>query len=312
MMDACIAGVDIGGTNTRIAIALRDDPRRIIARDSFRTPVREGPESTIALITEKIDQARRHAGIDVDRLQGVGCTIPGVTDTKAGMALFVSNLVGWDNYPLANKLSEAIGVPAVVENDVNAAAYGEYTLGSGVGCHSIVYLTISTGIAAGIVIEGQLIRGFNHGAGELGYFIPDPKHIGKDWSPSGCLEMTSAGIGLAGRWAKKQNVPIEQVTAVDVFKAAQTGDRVAKSIVDEAADYIAQVTIAICTIVDPERLILGGSVAQYQSIIPERIQHVLSVTVPYVPDIRLSAFEGDVPLIGALALAQRKLDELDV
>lgn len=301
--EGLIAGVDIGGTNTRIAISATDQPEKILIREAFSTPVGDGPEHMVRLLSEQITLALSKPGLPSNSLKAVGCTLPGVTDAERGIALFISNLVGWDGFPMGEALSKALGVPAVVENDVNAAAYGEFRSGGMNECHSLVYFTVSTGIAAGIVIEGRLLRGFNYGAGELGFFVPEPKFLEKDWRPSGCLELKSAGIGLAKMWAHAQGVDETDVSALDVFEAAESGDSFAVEIVSNAADYIAQAAISICNIINPEELVLGGSIAEHQTIIIERLQDVLSVTLPYCPVIRLTNFGGDAPLVGALALA---------
>ena len=301
--DGLVAGVDIGGTNIRIALSHALSPTEIITRDSFDTPALEGPVRTVEMIAERVIACLRQVGMSRDHLQSLGCTVPGVTDARKGESLFVSNLRGWDGFPVADRLMERLDVPVSVENDVNAAAYGEYRFGSGVDCHSIVYLTVSTGVAAGIVVEGHVLRGFHHAAGELGFFVPDPQFLSRDWHPNGCLELMSAGIGLAHRWADVQGKAVEDVSAKDVFDAAKQGHIEAQHIIDEAANYLGQAAVAICTILDPERLVLGGSVAQHQAVIEERIRAVLHAVIPNPPEILLSVLKGDAPLIGALALA---------
>ena len=301
--ESLIVGVDVGGTNTRIALASVEQPDRILVRDSFETPVREGPDYTVELLAERLDVTLQKIDASWDGLAGMGCTVPGLTDAASGRAVFVTNLQGWDNYPIAQRLNQKFGVPVTVENDVNAAAYGEYIYGSGKGCHSIVYLTVSTGVAAGIIVEGRLLRGFNHGAGELGYFIPDPRHLDKDWSPNGCLELTSAGIGLAREWAKSRGESSDDSSAVDVFDAAEKGEVIAQKIVQNAANSLALAAIGVCTTIDPERLILGGSIVQHQPMVANRIREVLQKTMPHSPTILLSSFHGDAPIIGAIVLA---------
>ena len=301
--EALVAGVDIGGTNTRIALATVQEPGRIVARDAFVTPAGAGPDETMRLLAERLFECLERAGIPRSRLEALGCTVPGVTDPVTGTALFVSNLTGWDGYPVADRLAHVTGLPVTVENDVNAAAYGEYVLG-GTDRHSVVYLTVSTGVAAGIVIEGRVLRGFQHAAGELGFFVPDPHYLDRDWHPNGCLELTSAGIGLAGQWATLRGTPVGDTSAREVFIAAEAGDPQAQVLVTQAADYLAQAAVAVCTILDPECLILGGSIAEHQPRIVHRIRQVLDTILPHTPQITLSRFGGDAPIVGTLALAR--------
>ncbi len=241
-------------------------------------------------------------------MKGVGCTIPGITDAERGTALLVTNLPGWDNYPIQKELAARIGVPAAVDNDVNAAALGEYWYGQGRGTHSVVYLTISTGIAAGIVIEGQLLRGFNHAAGEMGFFVPDPNLIDQSWEPNGCLELTSAGVGIVARYNEKVTDAASKLgSAKDVFDVATRGDKIAGTVVENATNYLAQTVIAIATIIDPEKVVLSGSIVQHQPHVFERLVRMTGKHIPHAPHVVQSEFNGNAPLIGALALIARKL-----
>lgn len=303
-MEALIAGIDLGGTNVRISIANKQSPTSFLAFESRKTPVSGGPAAFLALVNDAIDAGLKKIGQPREALVGLGCTIPGIVDAERGMALLVTNLPGWDNYPIQQELERVIGVPASVENDVNAAALGEYWLGDGCDNQSIVYFTISTGIAAGIVIDGKLLRGANHAAGEMGFFMPDRLLMDSSWEPNGCLELTSAGVGLAGRW-KATKETAGEVSAQDVFDAAQAGDEDAERVIQNGIDYLAQAVIALATIIDPEKIILSGSIVQHQRRVFDRICEMTAFHVPHAPEILLSRFEGDAPLIGAMAMASR-------
>ncbi len=300
-----VAGIDIGGTNVRCALAPVDAPGQILARQSTRTPLDGGADPVLDVIIDLMKQCLREAGRDKADLASVGCAVPGITDAAQGVVIEVANLPGWKNIPLAALLKQRFGLPAFVANDVNAAALGEYARGAGEGCHSLVYLTVSTGVAAGIVVEGRLLRGAHHAAGELGYFVPEPVHIGKNWEPSGCLELTSAGIGLAHAWADLRGGSPTPDRAVEIFDAARDGDPDAQALIDRAANYISLAAIAISNIIDPERLVLGGSIAQHQPVITDRIREVVTTTLIFPPDIVHASLGGDAPLIGALTLAAR-------
>ncbi len=298
-----IAGIDIGGTNVRCALAPIDAPGQILVRRRAKTPADGGVEPVLSVIADGLERCLEEAEYGWEALAAVGCVAPGITDAARGVVIEVANLPGWRDIPLAELLERRFGPPALVENDVNAAALGEFAYGAGQGCHSLAYLTVSTGVAAGIVVEGRLLRGYHHAAGELGYFIPEPVHLGKNWEPSGCLELTSAGIGLARAWAAKRGGPAVPDRAIEVFEAAQAGDPDAVALVNRAADYLAQAAVAIGTLVDPEVLVLGGSIAQHQTHISNRIREVVTTTLLFPPSIVQAALGGDAPLIGALTLA---------
>ena len=304
-----IAGIDIGGTNVRCALAQIEAPGQILVRRIAKTPADGGVEPVLSIIADGLERCLKEAGYRWDALAAVGCVAPGITDAAKGVVIEVANLPGWRDIPLAELLEQRFGPPALVENDVNAAALGEFAYGAGQGCHSLAYLTVSTGVAAGIVVEGRLLRGYHHAAGELGYFIPEPVHIGKNWEPSGCLELTSAGIGLARAWAAKHGGAAVADRAIEVFEAAQAGDPDAVALVQRAADYLAQAAVAIGTLVDPEVIVLGGSIAQHQKPISNRIREVVTTTLLFPPTIVQAALGGDAPLIGALTLAARNARE---
>ncbi|MFK7847330.1 MAG: ROK family protein [Rhodothermales bacterium] len=313
-MRELIAGVDLGGTNVRIALSDKQSPGTFLEHLTRKTPVTGGPAAFIEVVKEGLAVCLKMQADEPFELTGLGCTIPGITDAEQGQALLVTNLPGWDNYPIRSALESALNIPVAIDNDVNAAALGEFWFGQGRGCHSVIYLTISTGVAAGIVVNGQLLRGVNHAAGEMGFFVPDPLLLEDNWEPNGCLELTSAGVGIAERWVKKKNGSISQnttelqhVTAENVFKAAAKGDIEAIEVTRKAADYLAQSVIALATVIDPECIVLSGSIVQHQQHVYNHICQAVKRHVPHAPKIVISEFDGDAPLIGAMALISKKL-----
>lgn len=294
-----IVGVDIGGTNTRVALARLGKPNDIHQHYTFNTPAEEGPMHFLEQLDEGVQHCLEYSGVKPEAISGIGCALPGITNAHTGTALFVSNLRGWDGFHLAGELVQRFGVHAVVDNDVNAAALGEFKYGAGKGSHSLIYYTISTGIAAGIVLDGKVWRGFSHAAGELGFLIPDPVHMEADWQPNGCLELTSAGVGLAKQW-ESLNPGQGTVSAIDVFNAADEGDARAVSIIERATNYLALSVVAICTIIDPESIVFSGSIAQHQPVFLQRCREITTFALPSAPKILLSELHGDAPMIGAL------------
>ncbi|HVG38780.1 MAG TPA: ROK family protein, partial [Pyrinomonadaceae bacterium] len=225
-----LAAVDIGGSNVRCALSRADRPLDFLTRRSAPTPAASVPSAFVDFLFEQIDACLAEANCDRDALASLGCTAPGITDARRGVVVSAANLSGWVNVPLAELLRAKFGVPVAVENDVNAAALGEREFGAGRGADSLIYLTISTGVAAGIITDGKLLRGFRQCAGEIGFILSEPAQIGRDWGHNGALELTAAGIGIARQW-QTQNANRENVTAVDVFRAAREGDAAAMEIV---------------------------------------------------------------------------------
>ncbi len=301
-----LAGIDIGGTNVRCALAPVDQPDEFLVWTTGATPAEEEPERFVAFLAEEVRGCLRSLGREAEGLAGVGCVAPGITDVRAGVVRYAANL-DWADVPLTALLERHLGAPAIIENDVNAAAMAEYTSGAGQEAQSLVYLTVSTGVAAGIVVEGQLWRGAHHAAGEIGFFIPDPRHLGKDWGRNGCLELTAGGVGLARTWAERHGGNGAPGEAVEVFTQARNGNAEAVELVHRAADYLAQAVVAVGALLDPEVFVLGGSIAQNEAWIAGRIREVVDETLPFPMKIVHSKLGGDAPLLGALALAARNV-----
>ena len=294
-----IAGIDVGGTNTRVALASPSAPGRILVRRQAPTPG-PGVQPVLALLERTLLSCLREVGPGM--LQAIGCAVPGMTDQRQGIVLEAANLPGWDNIPLAHMLAQQLGVAAQVENDVNAAALAEATCGAGTGCRLVVFMTVSTGVAAGIVVDGQLLRGAHHSAGEIANIIPDPAHLERSWRPNGCLESTAAGMGLAAEWAAATGTTLD---AKEIFAAAAAGHADALRLVRRAADYLAQAAVAIGSIIDPERLIVGGSIGLSQARVFDRIRSAVRSALPFPPRVVRAALRHDAPLIGMLLAAAR-------
>ena len=293
-----IAGIDIGGTRTRCAIAKKGHPEEITHRISVPTP-QEGPDAVLDLAVKLI-----HKGLAPDeRLCAVGCVAPGMTNTKTGTLLKAANLTGWVEVPLRKALEEKIGVPTVVENDVNAAVLAEAKIGMPPTDLPVVYMTVSTGIAAGILIDGKILRGANYSAGELGKMVPDPEYLGQVWQPGGCTERHAGGSGLAAQWARIQGGPPDSKRAVEVFSAADAGDPTAQELIRTATNYIVQAAVGIACVIDPKVIILGGSIGLARPEIIEHMRQELTNAIPYPPPVVLSFLGDDAPLLGSLVLA---------
>ncbi len=296
---AFIAGIDIGGTRTRCALARKDKPHQIWRKASVATP-QQGPGAVLDVVEDII---RDRLGVE-EPLCAVGCVAPGMTDTQSGVVLEAANLNNWINVPLVAELERRFQAPAAVENDVNAAALAESRLSVSAEMSPVVYVTLSTGVAAGIVIDGKILQGGNYCSGEIGSMIPSPEYLDQDWQPGGCLEQLAGGIGLAAQWAKIQGTLSNTTSAREVFQAADAGDVRAVALVNKATDYIAQAIVALVCILDPEIVILGGSIGLARPRIAERVRQALAKSVPHAPPVIPSYLGEDAPLLGSLVLAE--------
>jgi len=301
-----LAGIDIGGTKTRCAISSEEDPFELIYRASVETP-QQGPDAVLDIVTELLLDGLD----DTDELIAVGCVAPGMANTETGMILRAANLHLWEEVHLQVELIDRLDVPVTIENDVNAAAFAESITGVPAGSSPVVFLTISTGIAAGIVINGQIVQGANFAAGEVGAMIPAPKYLGHLWQPGGCTERHSSGSGLSARWADIRGGEADSNRAIEVFHEADGGDETAQELVQQSINYITQVAIGLTCVLDPEFILIGGSIGQARPEYMKNIQQELNNAVLYPPKVIQSTLGDDASLIGALILAQFLVEGFD-
>ncbi len=297
-----LVGIDVGGTNIRFALAAADQPTTLLTHHACPTPPTDGRAAFMDFVEAQIKTCFAEIGRPGARPAAIGLSSPGIIDAAAGIIVKTNNL-GWSNLPLAALLQERFGTPAAIENDVRAAALAEFHGGVGAEARSLVYLTVSTGVACGIIVDGRLLRGSHNAAGEIAFFVPTPEMLDQDWSANGALESHASGVGIARQWRETHPEAAPDVSAADVFERAHHGDLLAARFVREAADAVAQAAIAIGALIDPELLVLGGSIALHEPRLAERIRTTARAHLPKPFEVVLSTFANDAPLIGALSLA---------
>jgi predicted NBD/HSP70 family sugar kinase len=242
-------GLDIGATKTLGVVV--DEHGAI--RASVRRPTVLGADGVLATAAEVVEALRREVGEAAGGAVGVG--VPGLVDTDAGAVKHAVNLgVDGDWLPVGRLLAELVGVPVLVENDVNAATLGAVAHS---GADDLVYLSIGTGLAAGLVLDGRLRRGDHGAAGEIGHVPVDPSGQLCSCGQRGCLETVASGSALAAAWPSD-----DQPAAQAVFAAATAGNREAAAIRDRFADGVAEAIRVLSLSVDPRTVVLGGGVAQ--------------------------------------------------
>jgi glucokinase len=313
-------GVDIGGS--KVAVLVVDAADEVCARRQVAAASAE-PDEAIAQIADVVRAAVGDAGATMDAVEAVGLGVPGRVDAASGDVTFAVNL-GWQHLPLGRRLSEALGVPCIVENDVRAAAVGLHrgqTFGS---TDDLLYLGIGTGISAGVVLDGRLHRGVRGLAGEIGHVVLDPDGAPCACGLRGCFETIAAGAGIAGAArdavaAARSGEPTTlaataEPSAADVFRAAAAGDPAATRIVDRAAGAIARMVHELVLAYDVELVVIGGGISRAGTPLLERVQAGLArigAPSPFAAellaetDVRLVGSEHDVGTRGAIALLGR-------
>lgn len=264
-------GFDVGGTGVKIGLV--DDVGQTLAYEAIPTRESEGPVAAVARIaelTQRFDQSLNVA----DKVRRIGLGAPGPMDLVSGLLVAPPQLPSWWGFNIRDAVSEALQRPVSFLNDANAAAYGEYWLGSGRGDDSMVLLTLGTGVGAGIIVHGQLVNGVNSFGSECGHMIVDPSptaqlcvwgggrgHLEAYASASGVVQRTrqrlteGAESSLAGLLGGQNS----ELTAKKVYEAAMEDDTLALEIVDETARWLGVGVTTLVHTVDPGAVVLGGA-----------------------------------------------------
>ncbi len=189
-----VVGVDLGGTQIRTAVLCG---AMLLSRVNMLTGVNPQPDSVLPRVYAAIQDAIDRANTSIEQVAGIGVAAPGPLNSATGIVFSPPNLPGWDGVPLRGLLVERFHTPIIIENDANAAGLGEYMFGAGRGCRHMIYMTISTGIGGGVIVDGKLLRGVNGMAGELGHMTIDWHGERCPCGNIGCLEYTASGTSIA-------------------------------------------------------------------------------------------------------------------
>lgn len=267
MTAAHYAGIDLGGT--KILTLITDAAGNVRGSARAATLARQGPDAVIARIADTVREAAAEAGVDVAAIAGGGVSAPGPIDTAEGIITDPPNLPGWHNVPLAAELRERLGFRCVLENDANCAAVGEHNFGGGRGYRHMVYVTISTGIGGGIIIDNALYAGASGAAGEVGHIGVSVEGPKCGAGHTGCLEAFASGTAIAARAREMiaagglpRTARIGEhdppVTAKTVYLAAQQGEAEAAALIESAGRYLGIGLASIINVFNPQALVIGG------------------------------------------------------
>ena len=308
-------GIDLGGT--KIYSLLATEEGRVLGEDRCPTQASGGPDAVIGRIVSSLRRALDRAGVTTNEIAGVGISSPGPCDPARGIVTNAPNLPGWREIPLARVVGEALGVPALLENDAAAACYGEYRFGAGRGLRHILYVTLSTGIGGGIIIDGEMYGGKSGAAGELGHVVIDMNGPPCGCGARGCLEALASGTAIArkgeelaesGRSPTLAGLRREEgrVTAEMMQRAAAMGDTASREAFREAGHYFGVALASYVNIFDPEVIVIGGGVAKAGDLLLEQAGVTMRASAMAQPlkGVRLVVSElGD--FVGALGMLAR-------
>jgi glucokinase len=316
--DDLVLALDVGGTKLAAGVVTGDG--RVLSFVVEPSQVEDGPEVMIARHLELGRDAVDQAGVPWASVRAVGIACGGPLDLTAGIIQSPPNLPGWDNVPLASMVSAALDRPAVVDNDATAGALAEYWFGAG-GSGSVrhlVYLTISTGVGGGLILDGKVYRGAAGNAGELGHLTVMYEGRQCGCGRRGCLEAYVSGTNIArravealaaGEASSLRDLPV--VTAQNVAEAAVGGDRLAARIWDETTAILGSALANVLDVFNPELVVLGGGVTRAgdQLLLPVREAAFAQALPPaaHAGEIVLSSLGDRLGVVSAAAIAFERL-----
>jgi glucokinase len=307
-----VVGVDIGGTNLRLAIA--DRSGKIATKWSATTVGIRDPEKVIRLILDGVKSGLSELHEPASMIQSIGIGVPGITDVANGVVVATSYLMGWRNVPLRALVEKELSIPTIVDNDVNLAALGESSGGAAVGVRDFVFLAIGTGIGAGIFLDGGIYRGSCWGAGEVGYMLVPgtTESSGKPYEP-GPLENVIGGEGIREqwqrRWSAERTALPRELKATEIFDHALKGEAEAMAVLQQSATMLAQAIYNISLVLNCPLVVLGGSVGMHPALRDATQEALNRWNLRGAPRLTISSLGADAQLRGAVRAALDLVDK---
>ena len=315
-------GIDLGGTNIKAGIVSNDTT--VKSNVNMVTERGSGPDGVIRRMCQAGEQAIREAGLRESDLQAIGIGAPGTLNHETGIIIAPPNLPDWRNIPIRDRISSYFKIPAVLENDANAAAWAEYWAGAGRDAESIVMLTLGTGIGGGIILGGHIHRGFNDTAAEIGHMIVQANGRPCACGQRGCLETYASAMNMAqitiekleeGRESSMKELleKGQAITSKVIEDHMIRGDALACEIWEQTCKYLAIGCINIANVINPEMIVFSGGMAKAgdRVLVPFRkyfVENRSYVFEGVVPELAVSELENDAGFIGAAGAAKLACD----
>ncbi|MFA9559709.1 ROK family protein [Evansella sp. AB-rgal1] len=305
-------GIDIGGTNMRVGVFA--DGGVLICKKKVPTHSHEGVAATIERLKELINQVLQEGNLQILDMKGIGIGSPGPLDPFKGEIQAPPNLPSWKNVPLKQIIQAEYNIPVFLHNDANAAALGEYLYSYKEEVKNLVYITVSTGIGSGVIVDGTLMLGHNGNAGEVGHMIirPDGEMCG--CGNRGCLEAQASGTGIASlakKHLRNSNASstlrnVSPLTSKEVLEAAQQGDNFATTLMDQVQTDLAIGITNVVHAYNPQKIVFGGGVMEsgdtFINAVIEKSRNIILPSIGEGLEFSLTTLGGDLGLYGAAAL----------
>ena len=309
-------GVDLGGTNIKAGVL--DSDARTLCKLSVATEVQRGNAAVVDNIVNAAESAITMSGVDRTKVAGIGIGSPGPMSHRQGLIINPGNLPCLKNTPICEIMLKRTGIKTTLENDGNAAAFGEYWAGAGKGVRDLVMYTLGTGVGGGVIVDNRLLRGYFENGAELGHMIVNPGGRRCSCNQLGCVEAYSSAYFLARRAEEmiKEGRPSSLKAMVDkgeilmaehIVEAAKSGDALAAQVWDEACYYLAVATVTMQHVTNPQRVVLaGGLIAAGDYLLDPIRKHAAKLTwnlLNDLPEICFATLGNDAGVIGAAGCA---------
>ncbi len=310
-------GIDLGGTN--IAAGVVDEEYKIIAKAKTSTLRHRTAEEIANSMADVAREAVKEAELSLEDIESIGVGSPGTVDSDRGIIVYANN-IGFLNTPVGDMLFEKLGRPIYVENDANAAAYGEFVAGSAKNANSAVCITLGTGVGGGIIIDGKIYSGFNYAGAELGHTVIEVDGAQCTCGRRGCFEAYSSATGLirmtkeamdAHPESKMHEMMGDHISGRLAFNAMRANDSAAAGVVEKYIKYLAAGITNVINIFQPEVLCIGGGVCNEGSALLDPLKKIISQEV-YTrrsdknTEIVIASLGNDAGIIGAAFLGRSK------
>lgn len=256
-MSTFAIGIDIGGT--KIAAGFVDGQGKVLAGTSIKTDLTVSPSEMLDRVASELRQLAQDNGLELEKAIGVGVGAPGPLNTTTGRLTCPPNLKSWWDYPVVDELKARLQLPVKMENDATAATLAEKWVGAAQDSDHFVFITVSTGIGAGIYLHGKLITGSSGNAGDAGFMILHPQGDVLNNEPSGYWEHIASGTAIARQASKLLG---REVTSKEAFELAAEGNAAVAELVQRVFTYIGMGCVSLINILDPAKIVIGGGVSQ--------------------------------------------------
>jgi glucokinase len=322
-MGKVIVGVDIGGTNVKVGLVSLGGV--VYKKAVFSTKAYPTKAKLIKALLSHIESLIAEGNIKRKDIRGIGIGSPGLVDSDRGIIHYLVNIAGFTQVPLKRIIEKRLRIPTFLDNDVNVVCLGELYYGRGKGARNMVCITLGTGVGGGIVINGALYRGSSLSAGEVGHATINEHGPSCNCGNYGCMETYVGNAAIVKHALRrlrnnKKSLMYElaqrktsNITPKIISEAANRGDAVAKDILQETGQHIGVGLSTIVNILNPERIIIGGGVAEAGKILFDAIRMTVQKRAMRVPAQTVSIVKSklgqDAGLIGAAALVKQATDK---